>query len=199
MKRYSLVLLLSIATVSLAFASSYVGGSLSFMQDTYSEDNYKVIFNQGAISVEGATYFATSERFGLAYQFGFGTSTPKFVTSILTLEGDPKSVLTGSLMGTFRHTLNRDWTLETALGYGYTQSSYEDSTSETTSRISKVEAKVGAVYDVGNALVLLGGVRFSIPFSVSTTTKSGSSSTTDTVSLESGSGFGTYVGLAFQY
>ncbi|ADY13383.1 outer membrane beta-barrel protein [Sphaerochaeta globosa] len=199
MKRYSLVFLLSLATVSLAFASSYVGGSLSFMQDTYSEDNYKVIFNQGAISIEGATYFAASEHFGLTYQFGFGTSTPKFVTSILTLEGDPKSVLTGSLMGTFRHTLNRDWTLETALGYGYTQSSYEDSTSETTSRISKVEAKVGAVYEVGNDLLLLGGVRFSIPFRVSTTTKSGSSSTTDTVSLESGSGFGTYVGLAFQY
>lgn len=199
MKRYSLVFLLSLATVSLAFASSYVGGSLSFMQDTYSEDNYKVIFNQGAISIEGATYFAASEHFGLAYQFGFGTSTPKFVTSILTLEGDPKSVLTGSLMGTFMHTLNRDWTLETALGYGYTQSSYEDSTSETTSRISKVEAKVGAVYEVGNDLLLLGGVRFSIPFRVSTTTKSGSSSTTDTVSLESGSGFGTYVGLAFQY
>lgn len=199
MKRYSLVFLLSLATVSLAFASSYVGGSLSFMQDTYSEDNYKVIFNQGAISIEGATYFAASVRFGLAYQFGFGTSTPKFVTSILTLEGDPKSVLTGSLMGTFMHTLNRDWTLETALGYGYTQSSYEDSTSETTSRISKVEAKVGAVYEVGNDLLLLGGVRFSIPFRVSTTTKRGSSSTTDTVSLESGSGFGTYVGLAFQY
>ncbi|MEA5030494.1 MAG: hypothetical protein VB056_16610 [Sphaerochaeta associata] len=199
MKRSVLFVLLILASTSLAFASSYIGGSISVMNDTYSEDNYKVVFNQAAVSLEGANYFSASERFGIAYQFGFGSSTPKFVTSILTLEGDPTSVLTGSLMGTVKHILNRDLSLETALGYGYTQSSYEDSSSESTSRISKIEAKIGAVYELNNDFVLLGGVRLSIPFSVSKTTKSGSSTTTDTISLESGSGFGTYIGMAYQY
>lgn len=199
MKRSVSVVLLILASASLAFASSYIGGSISIMNDTYSEDSYKVVFNQVAVSLEGASYGSTSGRFGIAYQFGVGSSTPTFETSILSLEGDPTSVLTGSLMGTVKHILNRDLSLETALGYGYTQSSYEDSSSETTSRISKIEAKIGAVYELKNDLVLLGGVRLSIPFSVSKTTKSGSSTTTDTISLESGSGFGTYIGMAYQY
>jgi len=199
MKRRVSVVLLLLASASLAFASSYVGGSLSVMNDTYNEGNYKVVFNQVAVSLEGASYGSASGRFGIAYQFGFGSSTPTFETSILSLEGDPTSVLTGSLMGTVKHTVNRELSLETALGYGYTQSSYEDSSSESTSRISKIEAKIGALYELNNELVLLGGVRFSIPFSVTRTTRSGSSTTTETVSLESGSGFGTYFGLAFQY
>lgn len=199
MKRSVSVVLLILASASLAFASSYIGGSISGMNDTYSNNNYKVVFNQVAVSLDGASYGSSSGRFGIAYQFGFGSSTPTFETSILSLEGDPTSVLTGSLMGTIKHALNRELSLETALGYGYTQSSYEDSSSESTSRISKIEAKIGALYELNNELVLLGGVRFSIPFSVTRTTRSGSSTTTETVSLESGSGFGTYFGLAFQY